>query len=123
MNNLKDGLFTVGTGYETAFRCEAGVYQDGTVPFFRDSDGILWAMAGHSHLGHIGVFCGTALSYMREVYPAALKFGTGAAGDAFNGIPYPEGIRSRGSVWPFGLYICPGTGRFFCFFHKFIVTI
>ena len=24
----------------------------------------------------------------------------------------------RGSIWPFGLYICPVTHRFFCFFHN-----
>ena len=35
-----------------------GIYQDGTTPMYRDTDGKLWAMSGHSHMGHIAVFCG-----------------------------------------------------------------
>lgn len=47
-----------------------------------------------------------------------LRVSTGAAGKAFWNVLYPEGILPRGSIWPFGLYICPVTGRFFCFFHN-----
>ena len=107
-----------GEKFLTPFRNEIGVYQDGTVPFCRDSDGMLWGISGHTHMGHIGVFCGTNVRNMQEVYPLKTNFKTGAAGEAFNGVKYPDGIPSRGSVWPFGLYICPKTQRFFCLFHN-----
>ena len=103
---------------QTPFRNEIGVYQDGTVPMCRDKKGRLWAMSGHSHMGHIGMFCGTCLDDMKEVYPIETAFRVGKKGEAFCGIPYPEGILPRGSIWPFGLYICPNTNRFFCFFHN-----
>lgn len=108
----------VGESKKTAFVNEIGIYQDGTTPMYRDKDGKLWAMSGHSHMGHIGMFCGTELSDMKECYPIKTMFSVGKAGEAFDGIRYPEGILPRGSIWPFGLYICPNTHRFFCFFHN-----
>ena len=108
----------IGESFKTPFANEAGVYQDGTVPLYRDVDGRLWGMSGHSHMGHIGMFCGTTLKDMRYVYEAKTDFEVGAAGTAFAGIKYPEGVLARGSIWPFGLYICPGTHRFFCYFHN-----
>lgn len=117
-NLLKKTGLRIGASYETPFRNENGIYQDGTVPFCRDRKGKLWAIAGHSHLGHIGMFCGNDLTDLREVYPISLNFCVGHADYAFDRIPYPEGVKARGSIWPFGLYLCPGTGRFFCFFHN-----
>ena len=129
MNNfLKDFNFEIDSG-ETkpftnqSFEAVSTLCQDGTVPMCRDSKGKLWAMAGHSHHalyypGHIGMFCGDSLDNMVELYQISLNFCTGTAGYAFSGIPYPEGVKSRGSIWPFGLYICPITNRFFCFFHN-----
>lgn len=108
----------IGESFKTPFANEVGVYQDGTVPLYRDVDGRLWGMSGHSHMGHIGMFCGTTLKDMRYVYEAKTDFEVGTAGTAFAGIKYPEGVLARGSIWPFGLYICPGTHRFFCYFHN-----
>jgi len=102
----------------TPFLNENGIYQDGTTPMYRDTDGRLWAMSGHSHEGHIGMFCGTCLDDLAELYPIHTLFCVGHADYAFSGIRYPEGVKPRGSIWPFGLYICPGTHRFFCFFHN-----
>jgi len=102
--------------YETTFKNENNVYQDGTVPFFRDIDGSLWAMVGHSHMGEICVFKGTTLKDMKKAYPITTNFEIGHADVAFDKVKYPEGIKARGSIWPFGLYICPKTHRFFCFF-------
>ncbi len=103
---------------DTAFVNKINIYQDGTTPMYRDTDGKLWAMSGHSHMGHIGMFCGTCIDDMKEVYPISTNFCVGHADYAFSGIRYPEGVKPRGSIWPFGLYICPNTHRFFCFFHN-----
>ncbi len=102
----------------TAFVNKDGIYQDGTTPVYRDTDGKLWAMSGHSHMGHIAMFCGTCLDDLKQLYPIQTNFCVGHADYAFDGVRYPEGVKPRGSIWPFGLYICPGTHRFFCFFHN-----
>ena len=117
-NIFKNHTITIGEEKETAFHNSIDIYQDGTTPMYRDVDGKLWAMSGHSHLGHIGMFCGTTLDDMKEVYPISLNFCVGHAEYAYSGIRYPEGVKPRGSIWPFGLYICPNTHRFFCFFHN-----
>jgi len=103
---------------KTAFQQEVGIFQDGTVPMYRDIDGKLWAIAGMSHKGHIGMFCGTNIDDMEQLYPINTNFCVGHADYAYDRIPYPEGVKARGSMWPFGLYICPNTHRFFCFFHN-----
>jgi len=102
----------------TAFQNELGIYQDGTTPMFRDTDGKLWAISGHSHCGHIAMFCGDCVQDLKQLYPIELNFSVGHADFAFNGIRYPDGVKARGSIWPFGLYICPKTHRFFAFFHN-----
>lgn len=117
-NFFKKHTLTIGEKKDTPFQNSAGIYQDGTTPLYRDVDGSLWAMSGHSHAGHIGMFKGTSLDDMVEVYPIETNFCVGHADYAFSGIRYPEGVKARGSVWPFGLYICPNTHRFFCFFHN-----
>lgn len=102
----------------TPFLNANDIYQDGTTPMYRDADGTLWAMSGHSHMGHIGMFSGTSTDDLTEVYPIQTNFCVGHADFAYSGIRYPEGVKARGSLWPFGLYICPNTHRFFCFFHN-----
>ena len=34
----------IGESFKTAFSNDAGVFQDGTVPLYRDVDGKLWRM-------------------------------------------------------------------------------
>ena len=108
----------VGECHPTAMNNAGDIYQDGTTPLWRDTDGTLWGMSGHSHMGHIAMLRGRCLEDLQEVYPIQTQFAVGKAGDAFDGVRYPEGILPRGSIWPFGLYICPVTHRFFCFFHN-----
>ena len=103
---------------ESPFQQKVGIFQDGTVPMYRDVDGKLWAIAGFSHMGHIGMFCGNTLDDMKQLYPINTNFCVGHADYAYSGVRYPEGVKARGSMWPFGLYICPNTHRFFCFFHN-----
>lgn len=117
-NALKNVKFEISKDYETVFMTKNGIFQDGTSPMYRDTDGTLWAMSGHSHVGNIAVLKGTCLDDLKLQYFVSTNFSVGHADYAFNGIRYPDGIKSRGSVWPFGLYICPKTHRFFCFFHN-----
>ena len=117
-NLLEDYRFEIGEPSVTALNNSIGVYPDGTTPMYRDIDGKLWAMSGFSHHGHVGMFCGTCLADLKEVYPIKQNFCTGHADFAFDGVRYPEGVKARGSLWPFGLYICPNTHRFYCFFHN-----
>ena len=107
-----------GEKTKTVFDPVLHVNQDGTTPMYRDTDGKLWAMSGHTHAGRIATFCGTSLDDIKELYPIKTNFKTGNAEYAFSGVKYPEGIMPRGSIWPFGLYICPNTHRFFCWFHN-----
>ena len=69
-------------------------------------------------MGSICMFKGNNLEDMKKVYPIKTLFEVGHADYAFNNINYPEGVKPRGSIWPFGLYICPKTHRFFVFFHN-----
>ena len=108
----------IGERLDSPFMNKYGIHQDGTTPMYRDVDGTLWAMSGHSHSGHIGMFAGTSLDDMKEKWEIKTNFCVGHAEYAFSGIRYPEGILPRGSIWPFGLYICPNTHRFFCWFHN-----
>lgn len=122
---LKAPNIVIGEKSATAFCAANRTWQDGTTPMYRDVDGTLWAMSGHSHMGHIAMYRGTCIDDM-QVVPGANKriggiqtnFSVGSAEYAFNGIRYPEGVKPRGSIWPFGLYICPVTHRFFCLFHN-----
>lgn len=108
----------IGEATDSPFMNKIGVYQDGTTPMYRDRDNRIWAMSGHSHKGEIAMFCGTSLDDMRKMWKIETNFGIGHAETAFSGVHYPEGISPRGSIWPFGLYICPTTHRFFCWFHN-----
>lgn len=108
----------IGEGQESPFMQKYDIYQDGTTPMYRDENGMLWAMSGQGHEGQLAMFCGSCLDDLEKKWPIELNFSLGHADFAFSGIRYPEGVKARGSVWPFGLYICPGTHRFFCFFHN-----
>jgi hypothetical protein len=108
----------IGDGKKTVIQWQTGVFQDGTLPTYRDVDGKLWAISGHSHAGHIAMFCGTKLDDLKQTCKISTNFCVGHADYAFSGVRYPEGVKARGSIWPFGLYICPKTHRFFAFFHN-----
>ena len=58
-----------GQGTPTVFDPNKLVNQDGTTPMYRDVDGKLWAMSGHTHAGRVAVFCGKSLDDIHEVYP------------------------------------------------------
>ncbi|MBE6787613.1 MAG: hypothetical protein E7537_04620 [Ruminococcaceae bacterium] len=119
MNNFfENHRIEIGEKLTTPFVNSNNIYQDGTTPMYRDTDGKLWAMSGHTHVGEIAMFCGNSLDDIKKLYPIKTNFKTGNAEYAFFGICYPEGIKPRGSIWPFGLYICPNTHRFFCWFHN-----
>ena len=75
-----------GEGEPTAFCAANGTYQDGTTPIYRDIDGTLWAMSGHSHMGSVALFCGTCLDDMKKSCDISLNFRTGSAEYAFSGI-------------------------------------
>ena len=115
---LNKYTFEIGKEEDTPFVKADGIRQDGTTPMYRDVDGTLWAMSGHSHLGHIAMFSGKSVDTLEQLYPISTNFCVGHADFAFDGIRYPDGTKARGSIWPFGLYICPKTHRFFCFFHN-----
>lgn len=117
-NRLGKVKIEIGETCDTVFLKKNGVFQDGTAPMYRDVDGTLWALSGFTGRGNIGVFRGTCLDDLALVYSARTNFCVGHADYAFSGVRYPEGVKARGGVWPFGLYICPGTHRFFCFFHN-----
>jgi len=118
MSFLDSHRFVVGEDTETQFKRANGIRQDGTMAMYRDTDGRLFAIAGHTNSGYVAMFSGQTQSDLQELYPIDLCFGDGHADYAFSGIRYPEGIKARGCIWPFGLYICPVTHRFFCFFHN-----
>lgn len=115
---LSTHSFVLGADEQTQFKRANGIRQDGTMAMYRDTDGRLFAIAGHTNSGYIAMFAGQTQADLKELYPIDLCFGDGHANYAFSGIRYPEGIKARGCIWPFGLYICPVTHRFFCFFHN-----
>ena len=117
-NYFKNKKINVLSKSETPFTNANDIYQDGIIPFARDKNNNLWAISGHTHIGHIGMFKGTCLDDIKEVYPIKTLFRTGHKDYAFSNIDYPENVSARGSIWPFGLYICPNTNRFFAFFHN-----
>ncbi len=117
-NFFEDYTIKIGAETESPFMQKFNNYQDGTTPMYRDVDGRLWAMSGHSHMGAINMFCGKTVKDMKKVCEINTNFCVGHSDYAFSGIRYPEGNKPVGSIWPFGLYICPNTHRFFCFFHN-----
>ena len=117
-NLLSDYNIKVNEPTLTKIRREDNIVQDGTIPMCRDAEGTLWAICGHTNVGRVSMFKGVDIDDLTEAYEVKFNFCVGHADYSYDGVRYPEGIKSVGSMWPFGLYICPGTGRFFCFFHN-----
>ncbi len=99
-NLLRNLHFDIGKPEPTVFQNAIDIYQDGTVPFALDEHGRWWALSGHTHKGHIGLFRGTCVDDMQELYTIHTNFETGAAGSAFATVKYPEGVRPVGLSGP-----------------------
>lgn len=103
---------------KTAYTNDNGVYQDGTLAFHRDVKGELWLLAGHTNLGDVTLWRGRSVNEMEKVCVISFNFALGQAGEAFDSSNYPDGPRSRGQIWPYGLWIDPQDGTFHCFIHN-----
>ncbi|MGH7443047.1 MAG: hypothetical protein ACREKE_10285 [bacterium] len=99
----------IGRAVKTEINEANGVHPDCVPALCRDGEGCLWAVAGHSGYGKIGVFKGRNAGDLQKLYDAELLFPTGPAGTAFGGQshPYPDGPLPRGEVWATGLWIVP----------------
>lgn len=95
-----------------------GVFQDGVLAFCRDCDGALWLLAGHTNLGGISLWKGSSVDDLVKQCGITYNFEMGRAGEAFQGISYPDGPLSRGQIWPNGLWIDQDDGKFYCFIHN-----
>ena len=122
MNKLQ---WEIGSAVETEINALNEVHPDCVPALCRDGEGSLWAVAGHSGYGKIGVFKGRNADDLRKLYDAELRFPTGPAGTAFGGQKhsYPDGPLPRGEVWATGLWIVPGSatgypGRFYALVHN-----
>lgn len=115
--------WSIGGAEPTPINAANDIRPDCVPALCRDGDGALWAIAGHSGYGKLGVFKGPTADRLEKQYDAALDFVTGAAGPAFNASHYPDGPRARGEVWATGLWIAPPDatrhpGRFYALFHN-----
>lgn len=114
----KSQIFSFQSASEISnFTNHNGINQDGNLALCRDMKGNVWAVLGHTNMGGLKIWKGSSVDNMIYKYDAALNFKLGAAGIAFNNINYPDGPKSRGQVWPFGLYI-GSTGKFYCYIHN-----
>ena len=55
----------IGESFKTAFSNDAGVFQDGTVPLYRDVDGKLWGMMHSDDEGRSWKFDRWVLTFLR----------------------------------------------------------
>ncbi|SDD32565.1 hypothetical protein SAMN04487894_10834 [Niabella drilacis] len=101
----------------SGFTNAKGIHQDGNLALCRDRSGNLWGIFGHTAKGELKVWKGASADRMHYRYDAALNFKLGAAGLAFDNIPYPDGPKSRGQIWPLGLYI-DSNDTFYCYIHN-----
>ena len=115
----------IGPAVKTVINAANGIRPDCVPAVCRDAQGNLWAIAGHSGYGKLGVFKGRNAASLMKRYNAKLLFPTGPAGTAFGGKkhPYPDGPLPRGEVWATGLWIVPETatqhpGRFYALVHN-----
>lgn len=113
MNN-----YQLSSVHETNLTNQNGVYQDSLLTYAADRSGRFWALLGHTNLGGISVWSGSSLLDLKKEYDAQYCFALGEAGQAFSGIPYPDGPLSRGQIWPCGLWINKETNRFYCLIHN-----
>ena len=86
MNN-----YQLSSVHETNLTNQNGVYQDSLLTYAADRSGRFWALLGHTNLGGISVWSGSSLLDLKKEYDAQYCFALGEAGQAFSGIPYPDG--------------------------------
>lgn len=110
--------YVISEVQDTKYTNQAGVHQDGVLAHAWDAHGQVWAVLGHTNLGGISVWKGKSLDDLQKQYMAEYHFQLGKAGEAFCKIPYPDGPKSRGQIWPCGLWISPDTDKFYCFVHN-----
>lgn len=122
---MKAFIWSIGKGVDTPISAHNGVRPDCVPALCRDGEGFLWAIAGHSGYGRIGVFKGETADSLVKMYDAKLCFAFGTAGEAFGGADnrYPDGPLPRGEIWATGLWIVPETatvypGRFYALVHN-----
>lgn len=116
--SLAEQGWIVSPSRPTAFINANGVCQDSMIPLGRDSRGRLWSLLGHSGVGGITLWQGNSVDDLQKIGPIRYNFNLGEAGYAFNGIAYPEGVRSRGGVWAMGLWIDHKDDTFYCYIHN-----
>ncbi|MHB9033501.1 MAG: hypothetical protein ACYC6L_10675 [Anaerolineae bacterium] len=116
--SLAEQGWVISNAVPTQYNNANGVSQDSMLPFARDSRERLWTILGHSRVGGLTLWRGTTVEDMEKVGPLKYNFEFGEAGYAFNGIPYPDGVASRGGVWACGLWIDPSDDTFYCYVHN-----
>lgn len=117
-SDLKEKGWNISEPDETVFTNKNGVYQDGVLAMNRDTKGTYWVIAGHTYLGGVSVWSGDDINSLEKKYDSGFNFKLDAAGESYNYRNYPDGPRSRGGLWPYGLYIDPKTDEFTCFIHN-----
>ena len=117
-DEASDPQFLMGNSSTTQFTNANGIYMDGAFANCRDSSGNLWSIVNFTNeTRKLKIYKGTCIDDLSYQYDVAFNFNTGAPGTAFDNISYPDGPKSRGQVWPYGLYIAPD-GTFYCYFHN-----
>ncbi|MCE5259659.1 MAG: hypothetical protein LLG44_11495 [Chloroflexi bacterium] len=110
--------WVISPSRETPWTNANGVCHDSMIPLGRDSQGRLWALFGHTRAGGVTLWSGASIDDLHKIGHVRFNFELGEAGFAFNGISYPEGVRSRGGLWAMGLWIDTSDDTFYCYIHN-----
>jgi len=115
---MKDLKWEISHAEKTEFTNQNGVYQDGALCLCRSHNGFMYGILGHTHLGGVTLWKGGSVDCLEKMGAITYNFKMGVAGVAFDGENYPDGPKSRGGLWPYGLWIDPISNRFHCFIHN-----
>ena len=116
--DLDVSKWSLSGAHPSEFTEASGVFQDSILAVGRDTSNQLWGVMGQWYGGGLTIWKGTRVDQMKKQYPAEYSFKLSAAGEAFDGIPYPDGPWSRGHIWAMGLWIDPDNNEFYCFVHN-----
>lgn len=111
-------LYNLSEVSSTVLTNDAGVHQDGVIAYAYDDRETIWTVVGHTNSGTVSVWHGSSFDSIQKQYDARFLFALGRAGYAFHASNYPDGPKSRGQIWPCGLWIQKVTNRFYCLFHN-----